>query len=175
MRNNALLNHSNKNCPGCRLSGSQTAQTSGEACTCTSGSVGATVSGVPEPLALTVDHALMVCHGRRAAAALVDRGEGGDRCGEPRAWGSSDRKSSTGTGSRLASGQLHAWRQQLTQRMDGPPAGFARVDAVAAEREAPTQPVFGRWNVAARGQSREFFNRFDPRQTFGGSDAMWQT
>jgi len=45
----------------------------------------------------------------------------------------------------ITSGQLYAWRQQLTRRMDGPPAhppaGFARVDVVAAEREVPAQPV----------------------------------
>ncbi len=45
----------------------------------------------------------------------------------------------------ITSGQLYAWRQQLTRRMDGPPAqppaGFAHVDVVAAEREVPTQPV----------------------------------
>jgi transposase len=41
----------------------------------------------------------------------------------------------------ITSGQLYAWRQQLTRRMDGRPAGFARVDVVAAEREVPAQPV----------------------------------
>jgi transposase len=45
----------------------------------------------------------------------------------------------------ITSGQLYAWRQQLTRRMDGPaahpPAGFARVDVVAAGREVPTQPA----------------------------------
>ncbi len=41
----------------------------------------------------------------------------------------------------ITSGQLYAWRQQLTRRMDGPPAGFARVDVVAAEREVPAQPL----------------------------------
>jgi transposase len=37
----------------------------------------------------------------------------------------------------ITSGQLYAWRQQLTRRMDGPsaPASFARVDVVAGERE----------------------------------------
>ena len=41
----------------------------------------------------------------------------------------------------ITSGQLYAWRQQLTRRVDGPPAhppaGFARVDVVAGEREVP--------------------------------------
>jgi transposase len=45
----------------------------------------------------------------------------------------------------ITSGQLYAWRQQLTRRMDGPsaqpPASFARVDVVAAEREVPALPV----------------------------------
>jgi transposase len=45
----------------------------------------------------------------------------------------------------ITSGQLYAWRQQLTRRMDGtpgrPPAGFARVDVVAGEREVPAPPV----------------------------------
>ena len=45
----------------------------------------------------------------------------------------------------ITSGQLYAWRQQLTRRMDGPPAqppaGFARVDVVAGEREVPALPV----------------------------------
>lgn len=47
----------------------------------------------------------------------------------------------------ITSGQLYAWRQQLTRRMDGaqahPPARFARVDVVAGagEREVPASPV----------------------------------
>ena len=41
----------------------------------------------------------------------------------------------------ITSGQLYAWRQQLTRRMDGPSAGFARVDVVAGEREVPAPPV----------------------------------
>jgi transposase len=45
----------------------------------------------------------------------------------------------------ITSGQLYAWRQQLTRRMDGPPArpsaGFARVDVVVGEREVPAPPV----------------------------------
>jgi len=45
----------------------------------------------------------------------------------------------------ITSGQLYAWRQQLTRRMDGPPAhrpaGFARVDVVAGERAVPAPPV----------------------------------
>jgi transposase len=45
----------------------------------------------------------------------------------------------------ITSGQLYAWRQQLTRRMDGPPthpaAGFARVDVVAGERKVPAPPV----------------------------------
>jgi transposase len=42
----------------------------------------------------------------------------------------------------ITSGQLYAWRQQLTRRMDGPSAHaaarFARVDVVAGEREVPS-------------------------------------
>jgi len=45
----------------------------------------------------------------------------------------------------ITSGQLYAWRQQLTRRMEGPPtdppAGFARVDVVVGEREVPAAPV----------------------------------
>jgi transposase len=45
----------------------------------------------------------------------------------------------------ITSGQLYAWRQQLTRRMDGPPAhppaGFARVDVVAGEREVRAPAV----------------------------------
>jgi len=45
----------------------------------------------------------------------------------------------------ITSGQLYAWRQQLTRRVDGrsahPPASFARVDVVAGEREVPAPPV----------------------------------
>src|SRR5690348_3112567 len=45
----------------------------------------------------------------------------------------------------ITSGQLYAWRQQLTRRMDGTPArrpaGFARVAVVAGEREVPAPPV----------------------------------
>src|ERR1700758_5340940 len=45
----------------------------------------------------------------------------------------------------ITSGQLYAWRQQLTRHMDGPPArpsaGFARVDVVVGEREVPAPPV----------------------------------
>ena len=45
----------------------------------------------------------------------------------------------------ITSGQLYAWRQQLTRRVDGlprhPPAGFARVDVVVGEREVPGPPV----------------------------------
>lgn len=45
----------------------------------------------------------------------------------------------------ITSGQLYAWRQQLTRRMDGPsahpPASFARVDMVAGEREVAPPPA----------------------------------
>lgn len=45
----------------------------------------------------------------------------------------------------ITSGQLYAWRQQLARRMDGGldrhPAGFARVDVVAGEREVRAAPV----------------------------------
>jgi transposase len=39
----------------------------------------------------------------------------------------------------ITSGQLYAWRQQLTRRMDGPSvASFARVAVLAGEREVPS-------------------------------------
>jgi len=45
----------------------------------------------------------------------------------------------------ITSGQLYAWRQQLTRRMDGPPAhppvDFARVGVVVGERQVPALPV----------------------------------
>ena len=45
----------------------------------------------------------------------------------------------------ITSGQLYAWRQQLTRRMDKPPAhppvDFARVDVVVGERQVPAHPV----------------------------------
>jgi transposase len=53
----------------------------------------------------------------------------------------------------ITSGQLYAWRQQLTRRVDGqsarPPASFARVDVATGERavqaasvtEAPATPA----------------------------------
>src|SRR6185503_9722134 len=45
----------------------------------------------------------------------------------------------------ITSGQLYAWRQQLTRRVDGqsarPPASFARVDVVGGEREERTATV----------------------------------
>jgi transposase len=45
----------------------------------------------------------------------------------------------------ITSGQLYAWRQQLTRRVDGPPAhpptSFARVDVVAGERKVLAPPV----------------------------------
>ena len=45
----------------------------------------------------------------------------------------------------ITSGQLYAWRQQLTRRVDGQPArplaSFARVDVVEGEREERTAPV----------------------------------
>jgi transposase len=45
----------------------------------------------------------------------------------------------------ITSGQLYAWRQQLTRRVDGqparPPARFARVDVVTRERESQAAPV----------------------------------
>jgi len=44
----------------------------------------------------------------------------------------------------ITSGQLYAWRQQLTRRMDGqlarPAAKFARVDVVAAEEASQAEP-----------------------------------
>jgi transposase len=44
----------------------------------------------------------------------------------------------------ITSGQLYAWRQQLTRRVDGHPAGpaakFARVDVVAAEQGLRAEP-----------------------------------
>ena len=57
----------------------------------------------------------------------------------------------------ITSGQLYAWRQQLTRRMDGPsahpPAGFARVDVVAGEREVPAPPVTETSAVATKSQA----------------------
>src|SRR5215469_15801574 len=54
----------------------------------------------------------------------------------------------------ITSGQLYAWRQQLTRRMDGPsahpPAGFTRVDVVAGEREVPAVPVTETSAVASK-------------------------
>ena len=54
----------------------------------------------------------------------------------------------------ITSGQLYAWRQQLTRRMDGPPthptAGFARVDVVAGERKVPAPPVTDMPAVASK-------------------------
>jgi transposase len=45
----------------------------------------------------------------------------------------------------ITSGQLYAWRQQLTRRVDGqsarPSASFARVDVVGGEREERTATV----------------------------------
>jgi transposase len=44
----------------------------------------------------------------------------------------------------ITSGQLYAWRQQLTRRVDGQPvrlaAKFARVDVVAAEQASQADP-----------------------------------
>jgi len=57
----------------------------------------------------------------------------------------------------ITSGQLYAWRQQLTRRMDGvparPSAGFARVDVVAGEREVPAPPVMEMPATASRAQA----------------------
>src|SRR6201982_783043 len=57
----------------------------------------------------------------------------------------------------ITSGQLYAWRQQLTRRMDGPSAhpsaGFARVDVVAGEREVPAPPVTETSAVATKSQA----------------------
>ena len=58
----------------------------------------------------------------------------------------------------ITSGQLYAWRQQLTRRMGGPPsrppAGFARVDVVAAERDVAAQPVTEMPATATKPQAR---------------------
>ena len=57
----------------------------------------------------------------------------------------------------ITSGQLYAWRQQLTRRMDGPPAhppvDFARVDVVVGEREVPAPPVTGMPATASKPQA----------------------
>jgi transposase-like protein len=57
----------------------------------------------------------------------------------------------------ITSGQLYAWRQQLTRRVDGrsahPPASFARVDVVAGEREVPAPPVPETSAVATKSQA----------------------
>ena len=58
----------------------------------------------------------------------------------------------------ITSGQLYAWRQQLTRRMGGPPsrppAGFARVDVVATEREVAAQLVTEMPATATKPQAR---------------------
>ena len=58
----------------------------------------------------------------------------------------------------ITSGQLYAWRQQLTRRMDGPPThapgGFARVDVVAGEREVPAQLVTEKPATATKPQAQ---------------------
>jgi transposase len=45
----------------------------------------------------------------------------------------------------ISSGQLYAWRQQLTRRLGGelprPAASFARVDAVVAQRQEKADPI----------------------------------
>jgi transposase len=57
----------------------------------------------------------------------------------------------------ITSGQLYAWRQQLTRRMDRPsarpPASFARVDMVAGERGVPAPPVTETLAVATKPQA----------------------
>jgi len=57
----------------------------------------------------------------------------------------------------ITSGQLYAWRQQLTRRMDGTsahqPVAFARVDGVAAEREVSAPPVTETLVVATKPQA----------------------
>ena len=57
----------------------------------------------------------------------------------------------------ITSGQLYAWRQQLTRRVGGPPAhspaGFARVDMVAEERGVPGAPVTETSAVATKPQA----------------------
>ncbi len=57
----------------------------------------------------------------------------------------------------ITSGQLYAWRQQLTRRVDGrsahPPASFARVDVVAGEREVSAAPVAEMSAVATKSQA----------------------
>ena len=58
----------------------------------------------------------------------------------------------------ITSGQLYAWRQQLTRRMDGPPThapgGFARVDVVAGEREVPAPLVTEKPATATKPQAQ---------------------
>ena len=57
----------------------------------------------------------------------------------------------------ITSGQLYAWRQQLTRRMDGPSAhpmaSFARVDVVAGEREVPSASATEILAVATKPQA----------------------
>ena len=57
----------------------------------------------------------------------------------------------------ITSGQLYAWRQQLTRRMDGPSAhpaaSFARVDVVAGEREVPSASATEMSAVASKPQA----------------------
>ena len=57
----------------------------------------------------------------------------------------------------ITSGQLYAWRQQLTRRVDGPsahpPASFARVEVVAGEREVSAPPVAEMSALATQSQA----------------------
>ena len=62
----------------------------------------------------------------------------------------------------ITSGQLYAWRQQLTRRVDGQPvrpvAKFARVDVVAAEQASP---------VRSKGQSSSTVVLAEPKKETG--------
>src|SRR6187551_644384 len=101
---------------------------------------------------------------RRQRIEVITRGE------RRRRWSIEEKREivaeSLGTGVRpsevihkhgITSGQLYAWRQQLTRRVDGrsahPPASFARVAVVAGEREVPTTPVAETSAVATKSQA----------------------
>jgi transposase-like protein len=75
---------------------------------------------------------------------LVDRGEAGDREIVAESLGFGVRPSEIIQRHGITSGQLYAWRQQLTRRVDGQPvrpvAKFARVDVVAAEQASQAEP-----------------------------------
>ena len=79
---------------------------------------------------------------------MVDRGEAGDRRGEPATGRQTERDHSK---ARYHFGQLYAWRQQLTRRIGGelarpgdqaqPAPSFARVDVVSRQPQENATPT----------------------------------